>query len=305
VNKLMCKLPLALLISAGLAMSGAANAQQAYPTQDAAVEALVQAVGTTKSDEAKLATLLGANWHDFVPVNSVQRADVDAFLKRYGEKHAFTPAPDGKSILTVGNEPWTLPVPLAKGPNGWYFDVHAGSDENRPRRMGRHGAFANQSAIAYQDAQVDFAQVDRDGDGVLEYAKKFVSTDGQHDGLFWADDDTGEISPLGPLFGDAMPGTDWHGYHFRILTSQGVSAPGGAYDYSIGDNMNRGFALVAWPAKYNDTGVMSFMISHVGEVFQADLGPDTEKLVSAITSFDPDSRWTDVPEDDAKPVAKD
>lgn len=304
MNKLMCKLPLALVISAGLAMSGAANAQQAYPTQDAAVEALVQAVGTTKSDEARLSALLGANWHDFVPVNSVQRSDVDAFLKRYGEAHSFTPTPSGKVILTVGKDPWTLPVPLAKGPKGWYFDVQAGADEIRTRRIGRNEAFAIQSALAYQDAQVEFAAIDRDRDGVLEYAKKFVSTDGQHDGLFWAEDDTGEISPLGPLFGDAQPGTDWHGYHFKILTAQGVSAPGGAFDYMIGDNMSRGFALIAWPAKYGDTGVMSFMISHVGEVFQADLGPDTEKLVSAITSFDPDSRWTDVPEEDAAPLPK-
>ena len=100
-----------------------------------------------------------------------------------------------------------------------------------------------ESARAYHDAQMDYAQDDRDGDGVLEYAQKVVSTDGQHDGLYWADDDSGEISPLGPLFGDATPGSEWHGYHYRILTAQGPSAPGGAYNYKLGDNMSRGFAI--------------------------------------------------------------
>ena len=303
-NKIMCKLPLALLVSAAFAFSGSAQAQQAYPSQEQAVQALVQALGTTKSDEAKLTTLLGAGWRDIVPVDSVLRPDVDAFLARYKEAHGFEPRPDGKVMLTVGKDPWTLPVPLAKSAGGWQFDMAAGADEIRTRRIGRNEDFAIQSALAYQDAQVEYAENDHDGDGVLEYARTFLSTDGQHDGLFWADDDTGEISPLGPLYGDAEPGADWHGYQFRILSSQGVSAPGGAYDYLIGDNMSRGFALIAWPAKYNDTGVMSFMISHVGQVFQTDLGPDSAKIASAITSFDPDSRWTEVTEDeeDAKPT---
>lgn len=304
-KKIMCKLPLALVIAMGLALSGTAAAQQSFATQEEAAQALVAALGKTKGDPAKLAKVLGADWQTYVPTGSVERTDVDAFLAHFKEAHAFQPAADGSSAtLTVGKDPWTLPVPLAKDDKGWHFDVKAGADEIRTRRIGRNEAFAIQSALAYQDAQVEYAEVDRDGDGVLEYAGKFVSTDGKHDGLFWAEDDTGEISPLGPLFGDATPGTDWHGYHFRILTSQGVSAPGGAYDYMLGENMSRGFALIAWPAKYGDTGVMSFMISHVGEVFQSDLGPDTAARAAAITSFDPDSNWNDIPEDAEAAPAK-
>ena len=130
-----------------------------------------------------------------------------------------------------------------------------------------------QAALAYYDAQMDYADVDRDGDGVLEYAQKFLSSDGKYDGLYWAEVARREESPLGPLFGDDTPDGDWHGYHYRILTAQGPSAPGGAYGYKLGDNMSRGFALIAWPAKYGDSGVMSFMISHEGQVFEKDLGP--------------------------------
>jgi len=150
---------------------------------------------------------------------------------------------------------------------------------------------------------MDYAEEDEDGDGVLEYAMRFLSTNGLHDGLYWDEDDSGQISPLGPLFGDAQPGTDWHGYNFRILTSQGPSAPGGAYNYLLGKNMTRGFALVAWPAKYADSGVMTFMISHEGDVFQKDLGPGSAKLAMAMKTFDPDDSWTVVSEiaDKAKP----
>jgi hypothetical protein len=123
-----------------------------------------------------------------------------------------------------------------------------------------------------------------------------VSTDGRHDGLYWADDDSGEISPLGPLFGDATPKSDWLGYNYRILDSQGPSAPGGKFSYLLGDNMSRGFALVAWPAKYGDTGVMTFMISHDGGVFERDLGKDGERVAKGMKTFDPDSGWTEVGE---------
>jgi hypothetical protein len=156
-----------------------------------------------------------------------------------------------------------------------------------------------QAALAYYDAQVDYAEVDRDGDGVLEYAQKFISSNGKYDGLYWAEEPGIEESPLGPLFGDAKPGSDWYGYQYRILDAQGPSAPGGAYSYKLGNNMSRGFALIAWPAKYGDSGVMSFMISHEGQVFEKDLGPDSAKLAKVMLRFDPDSSWSDVEEQPA------
>lgn len=276
-------------------------AQQGFPSPDAAVEALVKALRASgpagQPDEVRLATLFGADWREYVPVGSVGREDVDAFLARYGEHHEFKADPDGRQMLTVGKDPWTWPVPLEKVPGGgWAFDVQAAAPELRARRIGRNELDVEEAVLAYRDAQMDYATVDRDGDGVLEYAQKFLSIDGQHDGLYWADEPGQEESPLGPLFGDDTPNGQWHGYHYRILTAQGPSAFRGAYDYRIGDNMSRGFALIAWPAKYADTGVMSFMISHDGQVFEKDMGPESEKLAKAMTRFDPDSSWKEVPE---------
>ncbi|BDU16433.1 DUF2950 domain-containing protein [Lysobacter auxotrophicus] len=282
-------LPLVLALS----LAWPASAQEPFPTPDAAAQALVAALGTKTADEAKLTALLGPSWEQVVPRGSVDREDVDAFLARYREKHAFVQKDATHQMLAVGNDAWTLPVPLVKGASGWTFDVKAGEPEIRARRIGRNEREAEQAVLAYHDAQVDYASADRNGNGVLEYAQKFVSSDGQHDGLYWADDD-GEESPLGPLFGDDTPNGEWHGYRYRILTAQGPSAPGGAYDYKLGDAMSRGFALVAWPAKYGDTGVMSFMISHEGEVFEKDLGPQGEQVARSMKAFDPDSSWVEV-----------
>lgn len=287
----MCSLPLALM--AALALSFPAAAQTTFQTPDAAAEALVKALGTERADAAALASLLGSDWRDYIPLEGVERADVNAFLAKYRERHAIESATDGKSILSVGTEPWTFPIPLAKSASGWNFDVKAGSEEIRVRRIGRNELAAADSLRAYHDAQMDYAEKDRDSDGVLEYAQKLMSTDGLHDGLFWSEDETGEISPLGPLFGDAVPGADWHGYHFRILDAQGPSAPRGAYSYLLGDNMSRGFGAIAWPAKYDDTGVMSFIISHDGQVFEKDLGSDSEKLARTIKQFEPDDSWSE------------
>ncbi|MGO4221302.1 DUF2950 domain-containing protein [Lysobacter sp. TAF61] len=279
-------------------------AQQAYPTPDAAAEAFVAALGTQRADEQKLAALLGNDWREYIPIAGVDRSDVEAFLKGYREKHVIQTGKDGRAHLAVGKDAWTLPIPLAKGKGGWAFDTHAATEEIRVRRIGRNEDDTIESELAYHDAQTEYALVDRDGDGVLEYAQKVLSTDGLHDGLYWADDDSGQVSPLGPLFADAEPGSDWHGYHFKILTAQGPSAPGGAYSYLLGKNMSRGFALVGWPSKYGDTGVMTFMISHEGDVFEKDLGPDSENLAKAMTKFDPDSSWKEVKPDVAAAASK-
>ena len=282
---------LAIALALATVVVPLAWAQQAYPSQQAAADALIAALGTQKADAKQLEALLGKDWREYIPTEGVDRADVEAFLSGYRARHSFESAADGKAFLSVGKDGWKFPIPLAQSGTGWKFDVRAGAEEIRQRRIGRNELATLESVRAYNDAQMDYAREDHDGDGVLEYAQKVVSTDGKHDGLYWADDDSGEISPLGPLFADATPGSEWHGYRFRLLTSQGPSAPGGAYNYKIGDNMSRGFAVIAWPAKYNDTGVMSFMISHDGEVFEKDLGPGGEKTAKAMTRFDPDSSW--------------
>jgi hypothetical protein len=276
-------------------------AQQEFPTPEKAAEAFVEALGTEHADQKRLTELLGNEWRHFIPREGTERKDVDAFLKQYHEQHQIEKTSDNKAILSVGNDHWTLPIPIIKVANGWRFDIKAGSAEVRARQIGRNELAAVQSALAYHDAQMDYASVDRDGDGALEYAQKIFSTPGKHDGLYWADDDSGQISPVGPSFGKTIAGEAWHGYRFRILNGQGPSAPGGAYSYLIGDKMSRGFALIAWPAKYGDTGVMSFMISHEGQVFEKDLGPDGEKLAQSMKRFDPDDSWAVVSADQEKP----
>lgn len=294
VTALMGLCPYALVITASVAWSCIAAAQQAFPTPEKAAQAFVEAVGTEHADQARLTELLGEEWRSFIPREGVQRGDVDAFLQQYHEQHRIEKTGDNKALLSVGSDHWTLPIPLIKGQDGWRFDIKAGSAEIRARRIGRNELAALQSVLTYHDAQTDYASVDRDGDGALEYAQKIFSTPGKHDGLYWADDDSGQISPLGPLFGKTIAGEDWHGYRFRILDGQGPSAPGGAYSYLIGDKMSRGFALIAWPAKYADTGVMSFMISHEGQVFEKDLGPAGDKLAQSMKRFDPDDSWKEV-----------
>lgn len=273
-----------------------ARAQQAFANPDSAAEALVAALGTTQGDPERLAALLGDDWQTWIPTDAIERKDVDAFLALYREKRAIQPDAPGRAQLVVGNTPWTFPLPLIQGKDGWRFDTKAGGEEIRARRIGRNELATIQSVRAYHDAQMDYAEVDRDGDGVLEYAQQFMSSDGQYDGLYWPEEPGIEESPLGPLFGDDLPDGVWHGYHYRILDGQGQSAPGGAYGYKLGDNMSRGFALIAWPAEYGDSGVMSFMISHDGQVFESDSGPDGDQQARAMTLFDPDSGWHEVEE---------
>jgi hypothetical protein len=281
-----------LLILAVLAWPAAS--QQRYPSPDAAAQALVDALGSKRADPGKLAQVLGPDWKTYVPVQGVDRDDVDAFLARYREHHVLKTPVEGRALLNVGREAWTFPIPLIRNDKGWAFDLKAGEPEIRARRIGRNELAAVQAALAYHDAQMDYAAKDRNDDGVLEYARKFVSTDGQHDGLYWDAQPDEDDSPLGPLFGDDTPQGEWHGYHFRILDAQGPSAPRGAYSYVLDGHMSRGFALVAWPARYGDSGVMSFMISHDGEVFESDLGPDSAATAAAMKSFDPDSSWKQV-----------
>lgn len=294
MNRMLLALSLVLL------MQGV-QAQQNFPSAEAAAEVLITALGSEKADASKMAELLGSDWQSYIPTEKVEREDVEAFLALYREQHQIQNDAQDKAHLVVGSTSWVLPIPLAKGEKGWHFDTQAAVEEIRVRRIGRNEENAIEAVRAYHDAQMDYARVDHDGDGVLEYAQRFVSSDGQYDGLYWADEPGVEESPLGSLFGDELPGGEWQGYHYRILSAQGPSAPGSAHSYLLGSNMSRGFALVAWPAKYGDSGVMSFMISYDGQVFEKDLGPEGGKIVAAMSSFDPDSSWQEVAEEEGAP----
>jgi hypothetical protein len=245
-----------------------------------------------KNDQPALAKVLGANWKSVIPTGDVDRDDVDAFLASFREGHRIVEK-DGKSVLEVGKAGWTLPIPIVKAAGGYTFDLKAGHDEMIARQIGRNELDTQQALLAYYDAQREYAIADHDGDDVLQYAEKFISTPGRQDGLYWDASDGSPESPLGPLFA-AKPKDDpdgYQGYRYKILTAQGPSAPGGAYDYIVGGRMRNGFAAIAWPARYGETGIMSFMISHDGIVFEKDLGRNSAEIAKTMTKFDPDESW--------------
>jgi hypothetical protein len=266
-------------------------AQKAFATPEAAGNAFIDAVAT--NDSAAKREILGVDYQRFIPPESVDADDRTAFL--YASSKGRKMIADGPEMahLSVGTEGWTLPVPIVKTAKGWSFDVKAGAEEMRIRRIGRNELSAMQAVLALYDAQKEYAEADRNGDGVLEYAQRFRSTPGKRDGLIWPND---PASPLGPLYGDETKDGIYYGYRFRLLKGQGPAARGGARDYVVNGRLTQGFAAVAWPAKFNDTGIMTFIISHDGRVYQKDLGPGTDAAARAMTRFNPDKSWTQVPD---------
>jgi len=282
----------AVVLFMGLVLSGFVQAQQtSYPTAEDAANAFVQAVRS--HDQAALAKVLGKDWKEYIPVEGVHQEDVDLFLKRYDESHRVDTA-DGKAHLDVGKDNWVLPLPMVQGSGGWHFDLAGAQQEIRTRKIGQDELAVQQAMLAYYDAQRDYAAKDRDGDNVLQYAQKFMSSPGKHDGLYWPASGNEEESPLGPKFADVVPGQGYYGYRYKILTAQGASAPGGAYNYVVSGRMTNGFALIAWPVQYGETGVMSFMVSHDGQVFEKDLGKNGANVAQSMKAFDPDSSWQQV-----------
>jgi hypothetical protein len=280
------------LLLACLLATPLAHAQKHYLTPDAAAEALVKAMRA--NDTQAMQAVLGKDWKRFIPTDDLSRDDVDAFLAAWEQSHKIQSEGDSTALAVVGPDPaFTLPIPIVRNKAGlWKFDVVAGADRLRTARIGRNELAAMQAALAYYDAQREYASADRSGKGVRVYARKLVSTPGKKDGLFWPAKLDEPESPLGPLIAQQQAkGPGYWGYHYKILTAQGADAPGGAYDYIIGGRMRAGFALVAWPLRYGDTGVMSFMVSHAGTVYEKDLGPSTDAIARAMTRFNPDASW--------------
>jgi len=280
---------LALLVALGA--GPAAFAQAPFATPQSAANALIEAIAT--HDDAAVSRLLGKDYRKLLPIGEVDPDDVTAFL--YKSSQARNVKVDGDSaLLSVGTDPWTLPIPIVQGRDGeWRFDPAGGRVMVLERRIGANERAAIQASLAYVDAQREYALADRDGDGVLEYAQKLVSSPGKRDGLIWSST-LGDDSPLGENFLPKKAGDGYRGYRFRILTAQGPAAQGGARSYLIGPSMTAGFALIAWPVKYGETGVMSFIVNSDGAVFQRDLGPGTAQAAAAVKVFNPEGGWTPV-----------
>jgi len=293
-----------------LAAACATPSQTTYATPENAVDQLITALRA--DDTRQLEALLGPGSDDLVHSGDdvADRNGRERFVQAYDEKHALEEAPNGSYVLYVGNLEWPVPIPIVRTSNEWRWDTAAGREEILDRRIGRNELNTIQVCLAYCDAQYEYAGKDRNGDGLQEYARKFLSTEGKQDGLYWPTAEGEPLSPLGALAAQASAEgyrraekgeapRPFHGYHFRILTGQGEHAPGGAYSYLAGDRMIGGFALIAWPAEYEVSGVMTFVVNQDARVYQKDLGPDTEKAAAAIQLYDPDSTWTLV-KDDAK-----
>jgi hypothetical protein len=231
----------------------------------------------------------------------VDRSDRERLANAYEESHSLVMSDDRKAVLQVGKDDWPFPIPLVKDEAGWRFDTRAGQEEILNRRIGRNELAVIEVCRAYVDAQREYYLQNPQGDTLLQYAQQFASTDGERDGLYWATKPGDEASPLGPLVAEArgegyrkgergkpMP---YHGYYYRILKAQGRDAPGGAYDYVVHGKLIGGFALVAYPASWGNSGVMTFIVNHDGVVYQKDLGPSTAAVARAMTQFNPDTTW--------------
>jgi hypothetical protein len=285
----------------------AKGAQEIFSSPEKAVEAMVDAVKT--NDIQSLLAIFGpGSRHIILSGDPVEdQKGHEWFLKHYEEKNRLEEA-SGKFTLHVGNDDWPLPIPIVKAGNGWRFDTEAGKQEILARRIGKNELNAIQVCLAYVDAQREYAmRKAHQGEGLLEYAQKFESTPGKQDGLYWEAGEGQEQSPIGPLFAAARDqgysgkhlGEEpepYHGYFYRILTAQGKNALGGAQNYVVGGKMIGGFALIAYPAHYRASGVMTFIVNHDGVVYQKKLGKGTKKAARAIKAFDPDKTWTRVPQ---------
>jgi len=249
------------------------------------------AMALINDDMEMLSKVLGADYREVLPVDEVDSEDVGNFIAAWEKHNSLLPQGDQKMLIAVGEGEWTLPIPIVAGTSGWYFDVEEGLDRMRIRRIGRNELDTMQAVLAYYDAQMEYAQQDRNGNGMLEYAQRFTSTPGAQDGLFWEVEDGATLSPLGPLLADRSQGGGYHGYFYRILQAQGENARGGAYSYLLGDRMQAGFALIAWPEEYGESGVMSFLVSHAGIVYEQNLGSDGADIAEAMSAYDPDEGW--------------
>ena len=286
------------------ALTRAADIGKTFATPEAAVSALLAAASAQDSNAFRV--IFGPVGVEIQNPDRVQSAnELAAFNDAVKQHQQIIRESETKCVLEIGTNAWPFPVPIVQRQGLWFWDTAAGKNEILNRHIGKNELATLESVRAYVEAQREYASKDRDGDEVLEYAQKFRSTPGNKDGLYWSADLDGEISPLGPLVAQAQEKgygrrvrqegdapTPFHGYFFKILTRQAKSAPGGKYNYLINGNMIGGFALVAWPAEFGQSGIMTFIVNQQGQVYQKDLGSKTDKIAEAMKEYAPDKTWT-------------
>jgi hypothetical protein len=284
-----------------LVWCGPATAQEKFKTPDDAATALFEAA--KMQDKSAVLSVLGPKGREVISSGDAvaDRSAREKFIAAFDAKHTLT-ADGDQATLVIGNDDWPFPIPLVKKHDKWSFDTAAGLDEILRRRIGRNELSAIQVCLAYVQAQNEYASLDPAGFGPHAYAQRILSSPGKKDGLYWPSAEGEQPSPLGELAAEASAEgykagetpIPYHGYYYRILKRQGPSAGGGAYDYVVKGKMIGGFALLAYPAQYGNSGIMTFMVNHDGEVLQADLGPRTVEVARKIDAFAPDGTWTKV-----------
>ena len=293
----------------GLALTGCNRKAEAPPvpesrlfaTPEAAVDAMVAAL--EKQDKDALSRILGPDGVEILssgdPVSDA--GDRDEFLAAYKAKHALK-ADGERKTLVIGTDDWPFPIPVAKQGDKWYLDTAAGADELIYRRIGENELGAIAVSRGYVDAQKEYASLGRDGGEPGVYAMKILSDASRQNGLYWPTSEGEDPSPIGAFVAEAAAegyrtetASAYHGYRYRLLYRQGDKAAGGAKDYFADGRLTGGFAMIAWPADYGNSGVKSFLINQDGTVFEKDLGETTEEAAAAIDSFNPDEGWKAVP----------
>jgi len=303
LGKFLAVAVITLLATLSMAKTSLAAKQKTFPSAEEAVQAFIAA--QTNKDNKELVAIFGPTANKLLfsgdAISDNERRE--GFLKLYRERNSLV-AKHGDMILHVGPEEYPFPIPLVKKGNAWYFDTAKGQEEILNRRIGANELSTIQAMLAIVDAQREYALQDHDGDGLLTYAAKFASDPGKKNGLYWETKPGEEPSPLGEMVvkaraegyrkGKAGKPVPYHGYYFRILTQQGKNAEGGAFDYFEKGRMIGGFAVVAYPATYGNSGVMTFIVNHDGVVYQKNLGPRTAKTAMAMKAFDPGPGWKKV-----------
>jgi len=273
-----------------------------FPDPPAAMEALLSAARTGQA--AAVVKVLGEHSRSFLVSGDAvaDRTALSRFVELFERSHVIEAPDESTRTLEIGDDRWPFPIPLVKAAAGWSFDSRAGGQEILARRVGQNELDVIQVCLGYVGAQHDYFELNPDVAPVLHYADRILSSPGKRNGLYWKSSPGEEESPMGPAVSQAVqqgyaPGkrAPYHGYYFRILTAQGPHAEGGALDYRVGGLLTGGFGLLAYPASYGKSGVMTFLVNQSGVVFQKDLGSGTAKTAAAIKRFDPDSSWTPVP----------
>ena len=290
-----------LLLWASPAAFAAAAPQKSFPSPEEAVKSLVAAVRA--NDIKEMMAILGPGSKEVVSSGDdmADRVGREKFLKAYDQKNRLQEQSPDKMTLCTGDDDWPMPVPIVKKGTKWVFDIQKGKQEILNRRVGRNELHIIEVLHAYVDAQHEYATKDCRGAGAVEFAQKLVSTEGKRDGLYWEAKEGADQSPLGPLVAQASKEgyananlSPFHGYYLKTLMGQGKHAKGGAYNYVVKGKMILGFALVAYPAEYGNSGVMTFMVNQEGTIYQKKLGKETKRRAEAMKIFDPDKTWTKV-----------